>query len=156
LDWSYELLAEPERVLMSRLAVFANGFTLAAAETVGSGDGLNVEEIVDLVAQLVEKSMVQMVSGIGGAVRYRLLEPVRQYAEERLEDIGEEAATRDRHRDYFIALGAQFARDRRVGSHSTGLFARFEAESENLDLALARCLENDPELGLQLAAHRFE
>ena len=156
LDWSHALLGERERVLLSRLAVFANGFTLAAAERVCSADPLDVGVVVDLLTRLVEQSMVQLTGTVGGAARYRLLEPVRQYCQERLDERSEDAVTRDRHRDYFMAFAAKVARDRRVGGRSVGLFPRFEAESDNMDQALARCQDSDADNGLQMAANRYE
>ena len=79
LDWSYDLLSELERTLFRRLAVFAGAFTLEAAEAVGAGDGIATDEVIDLLAGLVSKSMV-VVGRETEAVRYRLLETVRQYA----------------------------------------------------------------------------
>src|SRR4029077_11837537 len=77
IDWSYDLLSEPERALMRRLSVFAGGWTLEAAEAVGGEEGL------DLLTALTEKSLVQYEGG-AGEVRYRLLETVRQYGRGRL------------------------------------------------------------------------
>ena len=156
LDWSHALLTEYERVLLARLSVFAGGFTLAAAEAVGAHDPLDADDVLELLTRLVEQSMVQLAGAVGGAGRYRQLEPVRQYALERLAESGKEPSTRDHHRDYYAALAAELALDRRVGTHSAGLFPRFEAESDNFELALTRCLETDAEKGLQLAVNRYE
>jgi predicted ATPase len=79
LDWSYDLLGEPERVLLQRLSVFASGWTLEAAEAICAGDGITPEEVLDLLAGLVAKSLVLLEEGATDA-RYRLLETVRQYA----------------------------------------------------------------------------
>lgn len=79
LDWSYELHGEQERKLFGRLSVFAGGWTLEAAEFVGSGGDIEGEEILDLLSGLVDKSMVVAEVGTGDSPRYRLLEPVRQY-----------------------------------------------------------------------------
>ena len=80
LDWSYELLSEPERVLFGRLCVFAGGWTLEAVEAVGAGEGIDVGEVVDLLSRLVNKSMVVVVEATEGrGLRYGMLEPVRQY-----------------------------------------------------------------------------
>ena len=92
IDWSYDLLAEPERILFRRLAVFAGGFTLDAAEAVGADASLR--DVLSSLTNLVEKSLV-VVDAEGE--RYRLLETVRQYAQERLAESGEADATRTRH-----------------------------------------------------------
>src|SRR5215208_3453794 len=80
LNWSYDLLSEAERVLFRRLSTFAGGWTLEASEAVGSGDGVAESEVLDLLSSLVEKSLVVARGSDEGVVRYRLLEPIRQYA----------------------------------------------------------------------------
>ncbi len=87
LDWSYDLLSEAEKKLFGRLSVFAGGWTLEAAEAVGAGHGIGRDDVLDLLNDLVDKSLVQAEAG-GDALRYRMLEPVRQYALERLEERG--------------------------------------------------------------------
>ena len=89
IDWSHDLLDQCEQMLLRRLAVFAGGWTLEMAEDVCPGQGLERSEILDLLSQLVDKSMV-LVSASDGA-RYRLLGPIRQYALERLRLSGEES-----------------------------------------------------------------
>ena len=81
LKWSHDLLSEEERVLFRRLSVFAGGWTLEAAEAVCSGDGIQREDALDLLGGLVDKSLVVAGAAKGSAVRYRMLEPIRQYAE---------------------------------------------------------------------------
>ena len=104
MDWSYELLSEPERLLLQRLSVFAGTFDLDACEAVaGDGETLPAAEVLDLLAHLVDKSLV-VVGGIGREVRYRLLETVRQYAQEKLVESGLADEVRRRHRDYFVQL----------------------------------------------------
>ena len=107
LDWSYELLSEDERKLFGRLSVFAGGWTLEAAETVGVGGGLEEDDIMDLLSGLVEKSLVVAESAQRDSVRFRMLEPVRQYANERLEEGGEGEEIRRRHAGYFLALAEE-------------------------------------------------
>jgi predicted ATPase len=85
LDWSHDLLSGPERGLFRRLSVFAGGFTIEGAEAVG-GDP---EDVLELLGGLVEQSLVVADGGQRGPVRYRMLEPVRQYALQRLEESGE-------------------------------------------------------------------
>jgi predicted ATPase len=104
LDWSYELLGENERKLFGRLSVFAGGWTLEAAEAVGAGEGVEEEEVLELLSGLVDKSLVVAEAGPEGVSRYRMLEPVRQYARERLEGRGEADAARRRHAAFFLAL----------------------------------------------------
>jgi predicted ATPase len=87
LDWSQELLSEPERKLFGRLLVFAGGWTLEAAEAVGAGDGIEESEVLRLFLMLVDKSLVLSEAGEGG-FRYGMLEPVRQYAQEKLKGAG--------------------------------------------------------------------
>jgi predicted ATPase/DNA-binding winged helix-turn-helix (wHTH) protein len=104
LDWSYELLAEPERIVLRHLAIFAGGFTLQAASAVAAGDEITGRDVVDCVADLVTKSLVT--ADVGDAtVRYRLLETTRAYAIEKLIQAGEfDAAARrhaERYRDLF-------------------------------------------------------
>ena len=106
LEWSHELLSEPERTLFRRLSVFAGGWTLEAAEEVCSGEGIEQDDVLDILSKLVDKSLVvaEASPGVEGELRYRMLEPIRQYGQERLEESGEADATRDRHAASFLAL----------------------------------------------------
>jgi predicted ATPase len=99
LDWSYNLLGESERALFRQLAVFAGGFSLEAAEAMGGPAGGGPGDVLDRLTQLVDKSLVVVEEGAGEA-RYRLLETVRQYGQERLVEADEAPAARDRHRDW--------------------------------------------------------
>src|SRR5215813_14238809 len=104
LDWSYALLSEAERSLLRRLSVFAGGWTLEAAEQVCNGAGIEGRQVLDLLTSLVDKSLVafeEREDEAGG--RYRLLEMVRQYAAESLQESGEVEQIRTRHRDWFLA-----------------------------------------------------
>jgi predicted ATPase/class 3 adenylate cyclase len=106
--WSYQLLSGREQILFDRVSVFAGGFDLAAAEAVTAGEDIDEYDVVDLIGELVDKSMV-IAERDGATVRYRLLETLRQYAEERLDDRGETSAARDRHLTYYgdIAEGVE-------------------------------------------------
>jgi predicted ATPase len=104
LDWSYALLSEPERRLFCRLSVFAGGWTLEAAEVVGAEGDTEQDEVLDLLSRLVEKSLVVAEATGGGRVRYRMLEPIRQFAREKLEEGGEAEEVRRRHAGFFLAL----------------------------------------------------
>jgi predicted ATPase/class 3 adenylate cyclase len=102
-DWSYALLEPSEQVALDRLAVFAGGFTLDAAEAVVVDDGSDVD-VIELLGQLVDKSLVVAEEDTDGATRYRLLETIRQYAAERLDGRGEGDVVRRRHAECYIAL----------------------------------------------------
>jgi predicted ATPase len=104
--WSYQLLSEPEQLLFDRLTVFAGGFDLDAAESVCGGDGIDEFDVIDLIGELVDKSMV-VAERTGSTTRYRMLETLRQYGEERLDDRGETAAVRDRHLSYYLDVVAR-------------------------------------------------
>jgi predicted ATPase/class 3 adenylate cyclase len=106
-DWSYDLLSEPERRLFQRLAVFSGGFTLEAAEVVGSGDAVDAADVLDLLAQLVGKSLVLTEEQPDGSQRYGLLETLRQYGREKLVGSGEAEVVHSRHAAFYVALAAQ-------------------------------------------------
>ena len=103
IDWSYDLLDPTERRALNRLSVFAGGCDLAAAEAVLAGDDLEALDVVDVLSQLVDKSLV-VVDASGDSVRYRLLETIRQYGQEKLQESGETSAARRRHADHYVAL----------------------------------------------------
>ena len=105
-DWSHALLTEPERVLFRRLAVFANGFDLQAAQAIGASSEIERYQLLDVLSLLVDKSLV-VADDIAGGMRYRLLETVRQYAQEKLGESGEADEVRTRHRDYYTATAAE-------------------------------------------------
>jgi non-specific serine/threonine protein kinase len=149
LDWSYDLLAEDERRVLRRLSVFAGGATIAAAEAVCVGDGLAPADVLPLLLRLVERSLV-LAEPAGDEARYRLLETVRQYAGERLEEAGEETTTRDRHAAWGLALAEQ-AEPALHTAEQLLWQARLDAEHDNLRAALAWSLDQDREAGLRLA-----
>jgi predicted ATPase/class 3 adenylate cyclase len=134
LDWSYDLLSEKERALMRRLAVFAGTWTLEAAEAVCSGDGVERSEILDLLAQLVSKSLVLMNTQDGQA-RYRMLETVRAYGRERLDEANEGARTRAGHLQWYLRLTEQ-AESELSGADQVMWLSRLEAEYDNFRAAL--------------------
>ena len=150
IDWSYELLGEAEKVLLGRLSVFAGGFTLEAAEEVCSREGIECEEVLDLLTRLVDKSLVQ-VSEQGGEARYRLLETVRQYAREKLEDSGEEPAVKRRHAGFFLEF-AERVEPKINGKDREFWLERLDAEHDNLRAALVwRWEEAEGETALRLS-----
>lgn len=134
LEWSYQLLSTAETMVFSRLAVFAGGWTIEAAEAVCPGSGVETDEVLNLLAQLVEKSLV-VGDDRAGAIRYRLLEIIRQYARERLYERQEEDATRLQHATYFLRL-AEMAEPAFIGPHQGAWLDRIELEYDNLHSAL--------------------
>jgi predicted ATPase/DNA-binding winged helix-turn-helix (wHTH) protein len=135
IDWSYDLLREPEKLFLQRLSVFAGGWTLAAAKEVCAGEGIEQRDVLDLLTSLADKSLVVPEQG-DAQTRYRLLETVRQYARDRLEDSGGSAAARVRHRDYYLAL-AEEADPKLRGAEQAEWLQRLEEEHENLRAGLA-------------------
>ena len=141
LDWSYELLGEPERGLFRRLSVFAGGFSLEAAEAVGAvEDEGGSEEVLELLGLLVEQSLVLAEIWGGGPTWYRMLEPVRQYALQRLEESGEDEEARRRHAAFYYAL-AEAAEPELKGADQVEWLGRLEREQGNLRAALSWLLE---------------
>jgi predicted ATPase/DNA-binding SARP family transcriptional activator/DNA-binding CsgD family transcriptional regulator len=148
LDWSYELLGASERELFRKLSVFASGFSLEMAEAVGSGGG--EEDVLALLPMLVDKSLVT--AQVGGTVRYGMLEPVRQYAREKLEASGKADAVGRRHAAFFLALAEEADPELRGGVRQWAWLERLEAEHDNLRAALSWSLNDEPERALRLAA----
>jgi predicted ATPase/DNA-binding SARP family transcriptional activator len=146
LAWSHNLLDEQERVLFRRLAVFAGSMSLEAVEQVCGGDGLDV---VDLLSRLVDKSLVQA-DHAEGTARYRLLETIRQFADQRLGDAGERAARVRAHRDWYVAFAAAHDPERAVGVVNDTPQV-LDVEHDNLRAALSSGLAEDPAQALQLA-----
>jgi predicted ATPase/DNA-binding CsgD family transcriptional regulator len=158
MEWSHELLSEKERILFRRLSVFAGGFTLGAAETVGSGEDIEEGGVLDLLTALVNKSLV-LVTEQGDEARYRLLETVRQFGLERLEECGEVERIRRRHVEYYLAI----AQETEPESREQGSWLRrLETERGNFRAALGWALgkervgseeaqEDRAALGLRLA-----
>jgi non-specific serine/threonine protein kinase len=151
LDWSYDLLDEPERKLFRWLSVFAGGWTLEAAESVTSGDGVEEGDILDVLSGLADKSLVAAETTGEGEVRYRMLEPVRQYAREKLEKSGEAEAAGRRHAAFFLAL-AEESEPGLWGPEEGTWLERLEAEHDNLRAALSWTISlEEPELAVRLA-----
>jgi len=150
LDWSFELLSEEEMELFGRLSVFAGGWTLEASEAVGAGGDVEEGEVLDLLSELVDKSLVVARERQESGVRYRMLEPIRQYAREKLEEGGEGEEARRRHATFFLAL-AEEAEPRLRGPEDVEWLERLETEHDNLRAALSWTLERgDAELALCL------
>jgi predicted ATPase/DNA-binding SARP family transcriptional activator/DNA-binding CsgD family transcriptional regulator len=169
LDWSHDLLDEPERRLFRRLSVFAGGWTLEAAEEVSLGEGITRDEVMDLLSRLVDKSLVlaEASPGTEAELRYRLLEPIRQYGQERLQESREAERVRERHAEYYLALAKDVDTEEAEPPYSSeGLSAawleRMDTEQGNLRVALYWSLGEDAEsggpraqLGLRLAVAMY-
>jgi predicted ATPase/DNA-binding SARP family transcriptional activator len=170
LDWSYHLLLPREQLLFRRLAVFAGGFTLEAAEAVCAdkssvsrqteqSDIVRISDVLDLLSDLVDKSLVLIAEREPDeAVRYRLLEPIRLYALDQLREAGAEPAMRDRHLAYFVGIAEQV--EPKIKSDSQMLWLhRLDKEHDNLRAALAWSIQDASQAtaGLRLAKalHQF-
>jgi len=149
LDWSYDLLGAVERSLFARLTVFAGGWTLEAAEAVC--DVGKEAEVLQHMSALVDQSLVQQQATIQHEPRFTMLETVREYALERLEESGELERLRRRHARYFLKLAEEEERASQ-GPLQRAWLDRLETEHDNLRAALAWSLtsQGDTELGLQL------
>ena len=150
--WSHDLLAPTEQVLFRRLAVFVDGCTLEAAEAIG-GEGGDAHvvlppSVLDLIAALVEASLLRSETGPDGTTRYRMLETIREFAEERLAASGEAEAVRKRHAVYFMAFAERYELAELLPDGDQVL-ALLEAEHANLRAALA-WLEDTDECGALL------
>lgn len=146
IDWSYSLLAEPERTLLNRLSVFAGGWTLEAAEHVTVGEGIEDWEVLDLLSSLVDKSLVIFDEAGAGEVisRYRLLETVRQFSQEKLAESGESSLIRNQHRAWFQQFVEEASRHL-AGPEQAQWFARMYADRDNLYSAIAWWVTVPPE-----------
>jgi predicted ATPase/class 3 adenylate cyclase len=135
IDWSYDLLSEPERILLRRLTVFVAGRTLEMAEEVCAGEGLDTNSILDLLSSLVEKSLLMIEPGPGGETRYTLLESVWDYGDDKLAQHQETARYRGRHLDYFAHLAGK-AENGLFGKDQKTWLEKLSAEHYNLNAAL--------------------
>ncbi len=147
IDWSYELLEPAEQLLLARLAVFS-GFTLEAAEAVCTGEGIDPEDVLDLVSSLVEKSLVEM-HELGDTARYRLLETVRQYGLDRLSEHGETEERQRRHAEFFFSLAME-AQPHFTTPRRPLWVTRLHADFDNMRQTLVWSRESDAELHMRL------
>ncbi|WP_264072916.1 helix-turn-helix transcriptional regulator, partial [Mycobacterium palustre] len=149
-DWSHALLSEPERVLFRRLSVFRGGFDLDAARVVADRDFGQQHHVLDLLAQLVDKSLV-VAEHAGDRTRFRLLETVRHYAMGKLRQSGEDDEVRTRHRDYYAAMAALL--DSPADEYHQQRLEQVEAEIDNLRAAFAWSRQNgEVERALELTS----
>jgi predicted ATPase/class 3 adenylate cyclase len=135
IDWSFDLLDAPEKAVFERLSAFAGGFTLEAAEAVAQGGAIRHEDVLDLVSALVDKSLVELDAG---GTRYRMLETVREYAQQRLVAAEDADAVRTRHLDHYLALAIE-AHPQLWGREQGKWLSRLDLERENFLAAHAWC-----------------
>jgi non-specific serine/threonine protein kinase len=156
IDWSYNLLSEDERLLLQRLSVFSGGCTLEAVEAVCAGEGVEADNVLDLMTQLVNKSLVISEREQGQEARYRMLETIRQYASERLLKAGEAEQLRNRHLDFFLYWAEQSG-PRLRGPQQLEWLSQLEVEKDNLRAALEWSLAQTEygEVSLRLAGALF-
>jgi predicted ATPase/DNA-binding CsgD family transcriptional regulator len=155
IEWSYELLTEPERALFRRLAVFT-GWSLEMAEQVCADEAIPAAEVLGLTAALVDKSLVVLDPELLGQARYRMLDTIREYAARRLEQAGESAVFRQAFRDYAIRtaehnMAIGMARIPAPWRIRVDVFRRYDIDGGNVTQLLNWCLEQgDAEGGLRI------
>jgi predicted ATPase/DNA-binding CsgD family transcriptional regulator len=147
--WSHDHLSEPEKVLFRRLSVFAGSFTQEAAQAVCGGAPLDRGAVPDIVERLADKSLLVPEEGGDGSARYRLLETLRQYGQERLVEVGE-VEVRAVHAQYFLAVVEVADRMLREGGEVEAV-ARIDGTHDELRTALAWSLGAEPALAVQMA-----
>ncbi|HYI67917.1 MAG TPA: tetratricopeptide repeat protein [Candidatus Limnocylindrales bacterium] len=158
MDWSFDMLGEAEQALLPRLSAFAGSFSIEAAEAVAAGDPVDRDEVIDLLARLVDKSLLMPEEGSTEA-RYRMLETIRDYAQEHLAESGNASEVYARHRDWFVALVQQARPGFFDGPEQAAWLARLSDDHDNLRAAL-RWSDEDPdgasaELSLASGLWRF-
>jgi predicted ATPase/transcriptional regulator with XRE-family HTH domain len=139
--WSYDLLEQGARALFCRLGVFNGGCDLAAAEAVGGGDPISVGQVPALVETLVAHNLVKVVEGREGEPRFNMLETIREFAQERMRERGEEAKLQQRHADHYLAL-VEAAEPELWGSRQVERCNQLEREIANLRAALSYFVAN--------------
>jgi predicted ATPase/DNA-binding SARP family transcriptional activator/DNA-binding CsgD family transcriptional regulator len=150
IEWSYELLEESEKTLFGRLSVFSGGATLEATEAVCDVVGVLPVDALDGASSLLDKSLLQREEGAQGEPRLVMLETIREYAQERLEESGEAATIKRAHAEYVLAL-AEEAEPRLWGAEDAAWLDRLEREHDNMRAALSWSMEHDEvELALKL------
>ena len=154
LDWSYNLLTDAQRRVLRALSVFVGGAPLEAAEFVCPGEGVGSSDVLGLLGELVEQSLVTL-DDATAEPRYRLLETVREYGRDRLVELGERGVIEATHAAWALWLAAQ-AESALPGHAWQASLARLELDHDNLRVALDRSLTADPVLALRLAASMWQ
>ncbi len=144
INWSYDLFDETEQTLFQQLSVFYGGFTLNAAEAVccsapgelsSSLEGLQTREVMDVVASLIDKSLLRQEVGLEGEARFSLLQTIQEFAKEKLIESGQEKSMRERHADFYLALALE-AKPKLEGPEQELWLNLLESEHNNLRAAL--------------------
>jgi non-specific serine/threonine protein kinase len=152
IEWSYDLLTENEKMIFRRLAIFNGGFTIDAVESVITLEKDNLKlDILEGVTNLLDKSLISVKENSLEAPRFTMLEVVREYALEVLEENFEKDSLQEKHAIYFLAIGEQ-AEHHMTGRDSTKWLNLLETEIDNFRLTLRWLLENAPEKGIRLTA----
>jgi predicted ATPase len=151
IDWSYDLLPEDERTLICRLSAFVNGWTLDAAESVAGYDPLETYQVLDLLEQLVNKSLV-VTEKTDLGMRYSMLESIRQYAQEKLAESGDGKTMRDRHLAFFLNQSLDAHKNLLELNPPGDWGVRFKPEADNFRLAWAWALEEDLEKAIKFSS----
>ena len=150
IDWSHDLLSEQERMAFRRMGVFGGGRTIEALEKVCSGDGIEEFEVLDLLEQLVDKSLITVERDAFGNSRYTMIESVWHYSREKLESSGEAPAVRDRHLNYFLAF-AEEATPHLEGPDQKAWLDRCQSDLFNIRFAVEWTIKSQKaEKGLRL------
>jgi DNA-binding CsgD family transcriptional regulator len=156
IDWSHQLLSRPERVMLRRLFVFVGGWSLSAVETVCAGDGVEREQVLDLLSALVDKSLVVADTLHRTEARYMMLETIRQYAGEKLSAAGEASRTRDRHLQCYLRMTEETV-PKLKGRYQQLWLNWLEDEYDNIRTAMAWSLEsNRIEIGLRIGIALYQ
>ncbi len=153
IDWSYDLLSETQQRLLARLSVFAGGCTREAAQAVCAGDPVAPRSVFALLTELVDRSLVVAEQG-GPDTRYRLLETIREYAEERLAEWDETEKLRNRHAAHYVVV---YNTQELLSPDELSAYERLAAEVENLHLAMAWAVDTanvDVALGVPVGPRR--
>lgn len=148
IDWSYELCSEPERLVWARASVFSGGFDLAAAEQVCGGDGVDPADVLDVIDGLIDKSILHREEH-DDLARYGMLESLREYGHDMLDESGDRLRVARLHRDWCYALTFDF-HAKWIGPDQVALLARLRREHANLRVALELCFAADE---VPLAVH---
>jgi predicted ATPase/transcriptional regulator with XRE-family HTH domain len=156
IGWSYNLLSDEEQKMFARLSVFSGGFTLEAAEAIFSRTFTN-KSISDLIASLLDKSLLQRTFDEGGESRFTMLVTIQQFALDHLQQMGEESEARDRHLDYYLDL-AEAGEPHMHGHGQVEWLARLQADMDNFraafewNLAQQRNVEKSLRLAIALGS----
>jgi predicted ATPase len=152
LEWSYNLLSDPEKLLFNRLSVFRGGFSLEAAEEVCAGEGLDSYDVLDVLSQLISKSLVVVEQDSDSSARYRLLESMRLYGTERLTESGDSESVSRLHAEFFLSF-AERAESELFTAQQPACLIRLERDYDDFRAAMAWALESedDGEIAIKIA-----